>query len=116
MVKFLLENCSMLLVDWINFSGVFYGYNLLGIEVISDPKWLVKYPWKFRGLELKNIEEKMKISSDKPWGAALARAFQDSLSSSGSSPPRLSEHQRCLETPFLLHLFILVPKLCTYNS
>ena len=79
MVKFLLENCSMLLVDWINFSGFFYGYNLLGIEVISDPKWLVKYPWKFRGLELKNIEEKMKISSDKHWGTAPTRTPKDSI-------------------------------------
>ena len=57
MVKFLLENCSMLLVDWINFSGVFYGYNLLGIEVISDPKWLGDIHGSLDDLEMKIKEE-----------------------------------------------------------
>ena len=59
---------------------------------------------------MKNIEEKSKITSDNPWGAALARAPQDRLCLTDFGAPHLSEHQGHLETPFFPYLFILVSK------
>ena len=41
-------SCSMPLVDLIHISGLFLVSNILGIEVINDPKCLWKDPWKIR--------------------------------------------------------------------
>ena len=38
----------MPLVDLLRVSGLFLESNILGIEIISDPKCLGKDPWKFR--------------------------------------------------------------------
>ena len=90
----------MPLIDLIRVLKLFRGANLLIIEVISDPKWLGKDPRKFRRLRVKNREEKTKISSDGPRGAALTKARRDSLYLLGSSAQRLSEFQGYLKTSF----------------
>ena len=45
-------------VDLTCFSGLFFGSNLLGIEVSNDPKCLGKEPWKFRRLRDNKLRRK----------------------------------------------------------
>ena len=57
-------------VDLIHVSRFFFELNLLGIEVINDPKCLEKYSWKFRGLRDKNGGEKLRTPRYRGWSVA----------------------------------------------
>ena len=67
-------SCSMLLVDFIHFSGLFSSliYWILRLLVILSD-W-VKIRGSLEDLEMKNGLEKLKRSFDIPWGAAPTRA------------------------------------------
>ena len=66
-------SCSMPLVDLIPAFGLFLKYNLLGIEVISNPNCLGKDPWEFSRFRDEKRRRKVKFRFDKPWGTALAK-------------------------------------------
>ena len=110
------------------FPGYIFEYNLLGIEGISDNKCLGKEPWKFKGFRDEKMDKKSRKAcpqalgrrasqspsgqtlSNRPWRATPVRVPQDRLYLSGSGTPRLSYRQGRLETPFIPHLFVVVPK------
>uniref|UniRef100_M1DBW1 Uncharacterized protein n=1 Tax=Solanum tuberosum TaxID=4113 RepID=M1DBW1_SOLTU len=105
-----------------------YSVNLLGIEGTNDTKCLREKPLEFRGFR----DEKRKSKVVKhlgigvgrrasqcppkgslnvhPWGATPASIPETGLRILRVGAPRLSERQGRQFSPFVPHLFVLVPK------